>query len=1210
MLLAQRRYNGILDVFIRFGFLCIICMFGCQEPRQDGPLVDGTLFKSIEPEKSGIDFSNTLYETDTFNSIFYEYYYNGSGLAIGDVNNDGLSDIFFGSNMDKSRLYLNKGNLEFEDITEKAGINTSGSWITGVSLVDLNMDGWLDIYLCVGGNIVDDYRNLLFMNNGANGILTFTEKAHEVGLDDDRYSTQASFFDYDRDGDLDVYILTSSMNIPNKNALRGRVGDGSMRNTDRLYRNDGHDPATGLPSFTDVSRNAGIVWDGFGLGICVSDINLDGWPDIYIANDYITNDLLYINNGNGTFTDKCSEYFKHTSYSAMGMDIADINNDGLVEVFTLDMLPEDYFRKRIMAGNMREFRRYQAEIEKGYAHQFTRNMLHLNNGEISGTLSFSEIGQLAGVQETDWSWAPLFADFDNDGFRDLFIGNGIPQDISNMDFSTVVQNQMRDSPDMPFSILNNILREELLSLGNVKKPNVMYRNTGHLLFDDKTVEWGLGRPSFSTGAAFSDLDNDGDLDLVLNNLNDPASLYENTLSEKNSADSISHYLKIKLYGSRFDRGGIGAKIWLYAQGQQQYYEHFPVRGFQSMVDPEIHFGFGETYLIDSIHVCWPDGKRQKISGIMTDQLITLEYENSAVPDDPKIITGPQSHLFKEVSREKNILFFHKEKEFVDFNIQPLLPHMYSQEGPGISVGDVNSDGLDDFFIGGATGSFGTFFIQNPEGSFTAKPLHDNPNYEDMGSLLFDADGDGDDDLYVVSGGTGLPPGNPFYNDRLYMNDGEGNFSYVAEALPDTGICGSQVLASDFDRDGDLDLFVCGRIKLENYPFPERSILLRNDSKGSDLLQFTDVTTDVAEDLQYAGLISAALWTDYDLDGWTDLIFAGEWMPVKIFRNVNGNFEDVTPSSGISEYTGWWNSITGADFDKDGDIDYVAGNLGLNTRFKASPEQPLRILAKDFDRNGYVDPICTYYVQGKSYPIYHRNVMMDQMPFIQTKYKRYEEYARATIDDILDEDQLEDAYIADAQTLNTSYFENLGNGTFAIHPLPMEAQFAPVFGLLANDYNGDENCDLLMVGNSYAYNVEDGRHDAFIGLFMEGNGEGGFKPVLSRESGFFVDGDAKGMAELILRDEQSLVLAARNSGQLVVYETVNSSKNIVRLNRDDQCADILYKNGRKEHREFYYGSGYLSSSSRMCRLSENVVSITITTFSGDSRIIEFSRANDG
>jgi hypothetical protein len=1158
----------------------------------------------VPPKETGVRFANQLQETDSANSIFYEYYYNGAGVAIGDVNNDGLPDLFFGANMSKSRLYLNKGNLKFEDITEKCGINTNGKWVTGVSLVDINQDGWLDIYLCVAGNINQDYHNLLYISNGNRDNLAFSEKASIVGLNDAGYSTQAEFFDYDRDGDLDAYIVTAAMNIPNKNALRMRKNDGSMSNTDRLYRNDGFDPKTSLPLFHNVSKEAGITWDGFGLGVSVCDINRDGWPDIYVGNDYISNDLLYVNQGDGTFKEMIKDYMKHISNSTMGVDIADFNNDGLVDMLTLDMQPEDYFRKRTMAMNMRTYDRYLKELEAGYSPQYIRNMLQLNNGEIYGKYTFSEIGQLAGMFETDWSWAPLLADFDNDGYRDLFIGNGIAHDMTNMDFSEFWMKKVRENPSLEWSVLYKILKTELNKKGNVKKPNVMYRNSGQYAFEDKTVAWGLDRPLYSTGSAFSDLDNDGDLDLVLNNVNDVASVYENTLIKKDSVNKNHHFLAVQLTGDLLNKGGIGAKISIFYGRQQQYYEHFPIRGFQSMVDPEIHFGLGEATLIDSLRIWWPDGKEQFLYKQSCDQVLALNHTQAIFSSKQRIVADKSNKIFMPQAEKSKIDYRHNERQFIDFNIQPLVPHLYSQEGPGIAVGDVNSDGLDDFFVGGSTGYSGQIFFQQKAGNFLSSPLPGNNNYEDMGSLFFDADGDGDQDLYVVSGGSGLPPGNQFYADRLYINNGKGEFETDKNALPDFRVCGSQVTASDFDRDGDLDLFVCGRVDLEHYPLPPRSFLLRNDSKGKNI-RFTDVTGQVCRDLEKPGLVAAALWTDFDRDGWTDLILAGEWMPLTFFKNNRGNLVNVTSSTGLENYTGWWNSITAADFDGDGDIDYAAGNLGLNTQYKVSQQQPMRIMAKDFDRNGTLDPVCSYFVQGKSYPIYQRNVLLQQIPSLKNKFKTYEDYAKATMDDIFPENSMKGAYIRDSRFFESAWIENLGNGSFRIHALPVEAQTAPVFGMLADDFNADGNTDLLLVGNSYSSNIYDGQYDAFIGLLLEGNGKGGFSPVLGRESGFFVDGDAKGMAELTMSDGSSLILAAQNSNYLKVFRTTGSSRHIIRLGKDDVCADLTYKNGKKEHREFYYGSGYLSESSRVLRVPEGIVSVSITNYKQETRKISIN-----
>lgn len=1190
--------------FLKIDFILLsvaILAFSCRQSDQAVERESDALFRSIPPHKSGIKFNNQLQETDSANSIFYEYYYNGAGLAIGDLNNDGLSDIVFGANMTKCGVYLNKGNFVFTDITEESGINTTGKWITGVSMVDINHDGLLDIYLCAAGNIDYDYHNLLYISSGTSEKLTFTECAAAVGLGDNGYSTQAEFFDYDRDGDLDVYIVTAAMTIPNKNAIRQRKNDGSMINTDRLYRNDGINSRTGLPVFRNVSKQAGITWDGFGLGAAVCDINRDGWPDIYVGNDYISNDLLYVNQGDGTFREMVKDYMKHTSNSTMGLDIADFNNDGLVDILTLDMQPEDYFRKRIMAVNMRTQTRYMNELKAGYSPQYVRNMLQLNLGDIDGQYRFSEIGQMAGVFETDWSWAPLFADFDNDGYKDLFIGNGIGHDMTNMDFSAFWMSKNKDNPHMDFSLLYKILKTELDKKGNVKKPNVAFRNNGSLIFCNTTKEWGLDKPLYSTGTAFSDLDNDGDLDLVLNNINDPATVYENRTIQPGSTATGKHFLRVLLSGDSLNRGGVGAKISFFYNGQQQYYEHFPVRGFQSMVDPAIHFGLGDASIIDSLNIWWPDGKMQNLTDIAVNKTLIINHNDARIISPDNIAVPESDNLFLTDNIDTKIEFLHSERLFIDYNIQPLLPHQYSTEGPGIAVGDANNDGMEDFFIGGSTGYSGKIFIQGKSGSFSSFDLPGDPNYEDMGSLFFDADGDGDDDLYIVSGGAGLPPASPFYADRLYINNGKGGFSFNEKALPDIRVCGSSVAGCDYDRDGDIDLFVCGRIDIEKYPMPPVSCLLRNDTEKG-IPRFTDVTGQVCPDLVRPGLLASVLWSDFNNDGWYDLILAGEWMPLSFYKNESGKLINVTASTGLAIYTGWWNSIAGADFDKDGDIDYVAGNLGLNSQYKVSQSEPMRITVKDFDRNGTSDPVCSYYVQGKSYPIYQRNTLLTQIPSLRSRFKTYEDYAKASMDDIFPADTRKGAYLRDCRYFESAYIENLGNGSFRLSSLPVEAQTAPVFGILANDYNSDGNTDLLLTGNSYSTTISDGQYDAFTGLMLAGDGKGGLIPVPGRESGFFADGDTKSLAELTLKNRSSLILVARNSDSLKVIKSLRSNVQIIRLRKDEVFAELTYQTGEKEYREFYYGSGYLSQSSRVCKVPAGVITVTFTSYKGETRTI--------
>ncbi len=1188
-----------MNQLIKIYLLAFLGIWGLSCVSTTQPTDDhaGQLFKKLTPEYTGIDFSNDLTESDTFNILFYEFFYNGSGVAIGDVNNDGLSDIFFGGNMGPSKLYLNQGDLHFQDYTLQAGIHTQHKWVTGVSMVDLNADGWLDIYLCVGGNIADDYSNLFYLNNADASDLGFKEESSVMNIDDDGYSTQAAFFDYDKDDDLDMYLVTSAMNIPNKNSIRKRRPETYMSNADRFYRNDGINPVSGLPIFTNISTSAGITGNGFGLGICISDINLDGWPDVYVANDYISNDLLYINQQDGTFSEQVDSFFRHLSYSAMGVDIADFNNDGLVDLCAVDMLPPDHYRKRIMAGNGRSYTRYQLEKQDGYSDQYIRNTLQINNGQ----QSFSEIGQLLGIHETDWSWAPLFADFDNDGLRDLFIGNGIPHDITNMDFVSYRASKVgAGESSESFKAQWKELMAALESYGNVKLPNYIYKNLDGLAFEDNTVNWGLADPSHSTCPAFADLDNDGDLDLVINNINDPASVYKNHLIETRGKDGDCRYLLINLLGAGPNKGGIGTKIHLHYEGQRQFYEHFPVRGFQSMVDPKIHFGLGSIDDIDTVHVHWPDGKHHYLYDVPVDTLLQIQYPEVAMPyiveSDAKA-----SQDFIEVTQTLGIDYHHLERPFNDFNIQPLVPHQYSKEGPGIAVADINGDHLDDFFVGGSTSYGGKLYIQKESGRFTSYYLGDNPNYEDMGALFFDADGDSDQDLYVVSGGTGLPPGNPFYGDRLYLNDGQGNFSKAEHILPDIRVCGSQVTACDFDKDGDLDVFVSGRVDLEHYPKAPQSYLLRNES-SNDTLLFTDITEQVGGDLRSIGLLSAALWSDFDRDGWIDLILCGEWMPVTFFRNQQGTFSNVTATTGLEAYTGWWNSISAADFDRDGDVDYVVGNLGLNTRFKVSQEEPMSLYALDFDENGTVDPVCTHFVAGRSYPIYSRDLLLTQLPYLKKKLNLYADYASSTMEDIFSSEVLDRARVAHSSFFQTAYIEHLSDGHFKIRALPRLAQISPTFGLLCDDFDKDGYQDILLAGNSYSSDVETGHYDASTGLLLRGDGNGQFEPQLARESGFMAAGDCKGMAQLISSEGQSVVLTAQNSGRLLAHRALKRSE-MVRLNNDDAFAEIIFRSGARERREFSYGHGFLSHSSRVLQVPYGAQSIQITSYRGETRNIK-------
>ncbi|MFD1143134.1 VCBS repeat-containing protein [Larkinella insperata] len=1105
---------------LKYLFLLTIgVLAGCQSKR-DAPS-EGALFELLPAEQTGIHFANTLKEDERLNILTFEYFYNGGGVGLGDINNDGLTDVFLGGNMTPSRLYLNKGNFKFEDITEKAGIHTEDGWATGISMVDLNADGLLDIYVCRSGPHGPEHRaNQLYINQGN---LTFREEANSYRLDDTGFSTQAAFFDYDRDGDLDVYILTNVMGKTGPNVIRPKLTDGSAPSTDRLYRNDGNG------HFANVSEAANIKLEGYGLGISIVDVNADGWPDVYVANDYLSNDILYINQAKGSgeryFTNQITEYFKHQSYSAMGTDAADIDNDGLTDFITLDMLPEGNERRRNMFGLM-NYDRYLSELRAGYEPQFMRNTLQHNNGFTPGANhpTFSEIGRLAGVQATDWSWCPLLADYDNDGFRDLMITNGYPKDITNRDFVVyrMAQFQLQQQAG---AVDGRTFTEALHDVDGAHVPNYLFRNNGgSLTFTNQSAPWGFDTPSYSNGAAYADLDNDGDLDLVINNLNQQAFVYRNRANDLTK----NHYLRIRLKGNSNNRYGFGAKVAVYYGKQQQFLEHSPYRGYQSTVENTLHFGLGKVSQVDSIRVTWLDGKSQLLTQIKANQVLIIDQRAAVAEKLP--VQEPPMPLFREVSESLGIRYKHTEELYIDFKIQPLLPHLLSQNGPGLAVGDMNGDGREDFFVGGAFNHSGMLFFAEADGKFRSRALTEGKKYEeDLGALLFDADGDGDGDLYVVSGSSEFAPDSPYYQDRLYRNDGKGHFSPDPEALPRMLSSGSTVQTADFDRDGDLDLFVGGRLAPGKYPLPTQSYVLRNDGG-----RFTDVTQAVCPQLTKLGMVTSALWTDFDGDGWPDLIALGEWMPLTFFKNNRGQLVDVTQSTGLTHTHGWWSSLVAGDFDGDGDPDYVAGNLGLNNDWRTSPEKPVTVFAGDFDKNGTVDPVISQYIGDELYPVHPKDEMTGQMNYLRKKFPRYADYAKAKLTDVFTKEELSTAYVARSETFQSVYLENRGNGKFVLRPLPTLAQQAPLNGLLARDFDGDGKLDLLISGNFYGTEAITGRYDASIGLLLKGHGNGNFTPIPARESGFWVGGDARGLAEVILPDGRRLVLAAQNDGPLKAF----------------------------------------------------------------------------
>lgn len=1147
---------------------------GCEQDN-------GKLFKTLSHEYTHVGFINAIQESDSFNILTDEYIFNGGGVGIGDFNADGLVDLFFTGNLVGNRMYINRGDLKFEDVTETAGIAANGIWAAGVNIVDINNDGLPDIYVNASyRNIPEDQTNRLFINQGNDeeGIPTFEEQAARYGIADDGPSTNSVFFDYDLDGDLDLYILTNIFIRERTRRMNLKVTDGTSATTDRLYRNNGDH------TFTDVSKEAGITIEGFGLGIALLDVNKDGFPDIYVSNDFISNDLLWVNNRDGTFTNRIAEYLKHQCFSSMGDDAADITNDGNVDILTLDMLPDTNLRVKTMFNGTNVYFDDML-LEKGYELQYVRNCIQLNNGNGS----FSDIGMVLGMHDTYWTWSILAADFDNDGAKDVAISNGIPQDLTDYDFARV-----RFSRIASFKTPGQLLE----MIPQAKTSNYFFRNLGNKQFENITDVWGMLRPSYSNGAAFADLDNDGDLDFITNNVNDYAFVQENR-SEK--LLSARHWLKIKLIGSEHNRDGIGTKITLKYDGQVQYYEHFPYRGYLSSVDPNIHFGLGLKESVDTLLVEWPGGSKQLMKAVPANQLLTLKFEESE-HERQKEEKAPADRVFQQVSGGALDEYRHFDRNFMDFLIQRLLPHKHSQLGPGLAVGDLNGDGLEDLVAGQGRGASAGLFFQNANGNFQSFTLNDTTDREDLGILLFDAEGDGDLDLYLVSGSSEFKEHDWHFSDRLFLNDGSGKFTYDPSALPDIKISGSVVTAADFDRDGDLDLFVGGRLIPQYYPRDERSVILSND-KGT----FTDVTESVLPELMHAGMVSSALWTDFNQDGWIDLMIVGEWMPVRMFRNDSGRFTEITHEAGLDSTSGWWNSIASADFDRDGDLDYVLGNQGLNNKFKVTRGKPLKIIANDFDRNGSYDFVINSWREGQYYPVHLRDDLIKQIPVMKKKFPTYRDYGRATAGQIFSEKELKDASRKEAHIMESSYLENLGSGRFALHALPVDAQFAPVFGLLADDFNGDESPDILMVGNNYGTEVFTGRHDAFIGLFLAGDGKGNFNPLPVTESGFFVDGDAKALIQYYGPEHERMVLASQNRDHLKLFKVREAQHNnmLITPAADEYEARIFYRDGHVARREFYYGSGWISASSRQFKLNkERLKNVVMKSYSGSERTITF------
>jgi enediyne biosynthesis protein E4 len=1092
-------------------FLALL-VFSCKPDGKKGE----QLFTLLPPSSTNVHFKNQLSETEQSNIIQYLYFNNGAGVAAGDINNDGLVDLYFTSNQRPDKLYLNKGNFKFEDITETAGVAGTGEWKTGVTMADVNGDGLLDIYVCQVGNYKNYHgKNQLFINQGN---LTFKEEAREYGLDFQGFSTQAAFFDYDMDGDLDMYLQNHSVHTSRSYGNSNLRFDHDSLSGGRLFRND---VVNGKHVFHDVTREAGIYDSqvGYGLGVNICDINNDGFPDVYVSNDFHENDYLYINNKNGTFSEKLTDMIAHTSRSSMGNDVGDINNDGLLDIVVLDMLPDNE-KIRKQSGGEDDYELSEMKLKDGYNHQFVRNTLQLNLG---GGM-FSEIGLYAGIASTDWSWSPLLCDVDNDGLKDLFITNGIYRRANDLDYVKFLTggNKLYPSRDLTKYTDKQLYERMPLYPGF----NYIFKNNGDLTFSDMDKSWGFNTRSFSNGSTYADLDNDGDLDLITNNINDPASIYRNNARQLTG----NHFLSIVLKGNGMNTRGIGARVTLYSGGHEQVADQFPTRGFLSAVSDVLHFGLGKTAKIDSVLVRWPDLSEEIIKNVPVDTTITLDIANSSKPIH--IITQDDvSEKIFSPALVPGLEFKHIEDRWVDFYREQLIPHSLSAEGPALAVADINGDGLQDLFIGGAKGQPSKIFVQEKNGSFKALdvPLLNRERFaDDVDAAFFDADGDGDEDLYIVRGGNELNIGNPLLCDLLLINDGKGGFS--KGILPFMSHNGSCVRTCDFDGDGDIDLFVGSRSVPGAYGLSPEQFLLENDGHG----HFNIVTGDRTKDIKNAGMVTDAAWMDWNKDGKPDLIITGEWMNVSIYKNDDDAFSDVTRAAGLDETSGWWNCISVADVDGDSNMDLVCGNLGLNSYLKASVKEPVKMYLNDFDNNGSLDQIICTYQDEISYPFASLDELSAQIKSLDKKFPRYSDFGGKSIEDIFGKSAIDKSLVKTAVLFESCLFHNKGNGIFESMKLPKEAQFSTIRNIVVKDINNDGKQDLILAGNDYAVRPSYGRYDASYGWCMPGDSHNAFYTLMPVKSGLRINGDARKIATIVIAGKQYL-LAAVNNGELQVFQ---------------------------------------------------------------------------
>ncbi len=1118
-----------------FSVAIAVSLPGCQRR-------DDTLFQKLDADDSGIHFINEITPNDSLNAFTFTNFYNGSGVGVGDFNHDSLPDLFFAANQVSSQLYINEGNrkgepFKFQDLTEAAGVTTD-RWCTGVSIVDINQDGWDDIYLSVAAHkTFKNSRNLLFINQKT-ASPTFKEEAAKYGLDFAGFTTQTAFLDYDLDGDLDAFLLNTAPDLQSPNNLRPAVNDGSYPSTDRLFRNEGKNES-GQITFQDVSQEAGIRFEGLGLGVVVSDLNEDGYPDIYCSNDFISSDILYLNKKDGTFENIIGRATAHTSLYGMGVDAADLTNDGRTDILQMDMLPENNFRqKQMLAGQDYDRKEMSVSPRYNYQMQYMRNNLQVNlgNDPATGTPEFSEMGLLAGIARTDWSWATLLADLDNDGRKDVFITNGYRKNITDRDF--ISQAGEFDYFGSDEARLKK--RDELLSkVPEIKLRNYAYRNAGNrngepFQFENVSETWGLDEASYANGAAWADLDRDGDLDLIVNNIDAEASIFQNKTDEKSDAN----YLDFSLQGSENNRRGLGSRVTIWVGGEPQQIENYPVRGYASSVEAGLHFGLGRNSKVDSALVEWPGGTAQLLRELSAGQRISVNFLEATPYQKP---TKRSEAIFTEMTIA-GIDYQHREGDFVDFKQTATLHKMLSRSGFPIVVGDANGDGRDDVFVGGSyRGSGSRLYLQETGGGFRSVAFPDSNDKETTNAVFLDADKDGDQDLLVVYGSNERPlTAEGAYQPRLFLNDGKGNFSKAqANALPKFAVSASSVVAFDYDQDGDQDVFIAGRQIPGRYPLPARSYLLRNDSKGTTV-RFTDVSEQVGKPIREPGMVCEATSADLNGDAFPDLVLVGEWMPVKMFVNQRGKGFAPYAVDQLAETPGWWNCVAAADVDGDGDQDFIIGNEGLNSFYRASPAQPIRIVAKDFNDDGSFDPIMGHYLRApdrgyKLYPAHPRDAINQQVIQFRKKFQSYGVYAKMTFDDLFSKEELQDAYQAEVKTLASTLLLNEGNGKFTKLPLPKITQQSPIFGIAPYDYNRDGNLDLVLSGNFYPNEVHEGRQDASRGLLLLGNGKGTFQPVPSHKSGLNLKGDAR-TSRLLRTPQGVMLLTAINSEGIRVHHS--------------------------------------------------------------------------